>query len=144
MKKENGITMVSLTIYILSFVIIIGIVGTITVFFNNHVKEINMTSGASSEYNKFNLYMLDQTKNRYKIFKISKETDTEQYVTFSNTENKNTFVLKGKILYFNEMKLCENVEEFKVLKEPTQNGKEMLKTYLKINGTVYTTDYVVE
>lgn len=144
MKKQSGITMVSLTIYILSFVIIIGIVGTITVFFNNHIKEINMSAGASSEYNKFNLYMLDQTKNGYQISKISAESAEKPYVTFSKEANSNTFVLIGNLLYFNEIKLCENVEEFKVLKEPTQNGKEMLKTYLNINGTVYTTDYVME
>ncbi len=54
--------MVSLVIYILSFVIIIGIVGTITTTFNKNIKDINMKSGTSSEYNKFNLYMLDQTQ----------------------------------------------------------------------------------
>ena len=60
----------SLTIYIIAFVIIIGIVGSITVFFSNNTKDINMNVGASSEYNKFNLYMLEQTKNDFKILKI--------------------------------------------------------------------------
>lgn len=48
------------------------------------------------------------------------------------------------MLYFNEIKLCENVDDFKIEKSVAENGKDILKTYLKINGTVYTTDYVME
>ena len=136
--------MVSLVIYIIGFVIIIGIVGTITVFFSNQAREVKENAGTNSEYNKFNLYMLDQTKSGYKIAKMSEETAEEQYVTFSKDIDKNTFVLKGNILYFNEVKLCENVEEFKLSKKPATNGKEVLKTYLNVTGTVYTTDYVIE
>lgn len=136
--------MVSLVIYVIAFMIIIGIVGTITVFFSNQAKDADKTVGTSSEYNKFNLYMLDQTKSGYAILKMSEETDEEQYITFAKNTDKNTFVLKGNLLYFNEVKLCENIEEFKVSKEVASNGKEVLKTYLNINGTIYTTDYVIE
>ncbi len=138
--------MISLALYIISFVIILVLVGSITVFFGNQANDINMATGASAEYNKFNLYMLDQTKNGCKISRISEEEDKNQFVTFSSGETPNTFVkLKdGNILYFNQMKLCENVDEFKVKKDIADNGKQVLKTYLKINGTVYTTDYVVE
>lgn len=136
--------MVSLVIYVIAFVIIMGIVGTITIFFSNQARDVNRTAGTSSEYNKFNLYMLDQTKGGYKISKMSEETAEEQFVTFSKDTDKNIFVLKGNILYFNEVKLCENIEEFKLSKETASNGKEVLKTYLNVNGTVYTTDYVIE
>lgn len=136
--------MVSLVIYIISFVIIIGIVGMITTVFNYNIKDINMTSGASSEYNKFNLYMLDQTQGGYSIAKCSNETDTHGYVMFSNGKSSNTFVLLENMLYFNKIKLCENVKEFKVKKEIAENGNDILKTYININDTVYSTDYVIE
>lgn len=136
--------MVSLVIYIISFVMIIGIVGIITTVFNSNVKDINMTNGTSSEYNKFNLYMLDQTQEGYSVSKCSDETDVAGYVTFSNGKNSNTFVLLENMLYFNKIKLCENVEEFKVKKEIAENGNDILKTYININGTVYSTDYVIE
>ena len=93
--------MTSLVIYVLAFVVIIAIVGSITVFFNNNLKNANMATGASSEYNKFNLYMLNQTKNGYKISKCALPTDETQYVTFSNGEETNTFVKLGDLLYFN-------------------------------------------
>ena len=136
--------MVSLVIYIISFVVIIGIVGVITTVFNSNIKDINRTNGTSSEYNKFNLYMLDQTQEGYSVAKCSDETDVAGYVTFSNGKNSNTFVLLENMLYFNKIKLCENVEELKVKKEVAENGNDILKTYININGTVYSTDYVIE
>ena len=138
----------SLTIYIIAFVMIVGIVGSITIFFNSNAKEINMASGASAEYNKFNLYMLEYTKNGSKITIPREYTKESKYITFSTdteeNQNFNTFVYLGNILYFNKIKLCENVEDFKVLKETASNGKDVLKTYININGTVYTTDYVMD
>lgn len=133
----------SLTIYIIAFVMIIGIVGSITIFFNYNAKEIDMASSASAEYNKFNLYMLDQIKNGAKF-----HSKGDGYVTFSYetkaSQQYNTFVKLGNILYFNEIKLCENIEDFRISKETASNGKDVLKTYININGTVYTTDYVIE
>ena len=138
--------MISLALYIISFVIILVLVGSITVFFGNQTKDINMATGASAEYHKFNLYLLEQTKNGYQISRMSKEGDENQFVTFSNGEIANTFVKlkEGNILYFNQMKLCENVDAFEVKVDTAQNGKQVLKTYLKLNGTVYTTDYLVQ
>lgn len=136
--------MVSLVIYVISFVVIIAIVGTITTVFNRNIKEMNSTSGTSSEYNKFNLYMLNQTQGGYSILKCSNEADTAGYVTFSNGESSNTFVLLENMLYFNQIKLCENVKEFRVAKEVAENGNDVLKTYININGKIYTTDYRIE
>lgn len=136
--------MVSLVIYVISFVVIIAIVGMITTVFNRNIKNMNMTSGTSSEYNKFNLYMLEQTQGGYSVLKCSDETDLAGYVTFSNGTSSNTFVLLENMLYFNQIKLCENVKEFKVAKEVAENGNDVLKTYININDKIYTTDYMIE
>lgn len=138
--------MISLVIYIASFVIVIGIVGSITIFFNNNIRNIRGSESVSSEYNKFNSYMLEYTKNGYEILKSSEEGEEETFVTFSNSKDGgvNTFVKLGDILYFNKIKLCEKVEEFELKQDVAENGKKVLKTKLNINGTVYTTDYVME
>lgn len=140
--------MTSLVIYVISFVIIIGIVGSITTMFNSNISEINTSSGIAAEYNIFNVYMLNQTKEGFSIYKYgdSKTDSTVEntFVTFSNGETLNTFVHLGNILYFNNAKLCENIEDFQVKVENAENGNQVLKTYLDINGTVYTTDYVIE
>lgn len=137
--------MVSLVIYVTSFVIVIAIVATITTFFNNNIRNLQSSESTSSEYNKFNLYMLEYTKNGYEIQKCDKTEKGDQYIIFSKNGKSDTFVKLGNILYFNQVKLCENVEEFQL--DDTQiaeNGKSLLKTYIQINGTAYTTDYVLE
>lgn len=93
--------MISLSLYIISFMIIIGIVGSITVFFSNHIKDINMDIGASSEYNKFNLYMLEYTKTGNQILKISQNTnEEEQFVTFTKNGKSDTFVKLREYVIF--------------------------------------------
>ena len=151
MKNQKGITMISLVIYVLSFAIIIGIIGTITVFFSNGMREMNQNAGASSEYNKFNIYMSKYTKNGYNIipddYKENQDDEEEAakpYIAFEKDGEKIIFEKVGDILYLNNIKLCENVDEFEAKALTTENGKDMLKTKLKINGVVYTNDYVIE
>ena len=136
--------MVSLVIYVASFIIIIAIVASITTFFNNNVRNLNGAEGISSEYNKFNLYMLEYTKNGYEIQKYNSLSQGNTFITFSKAGKNDVFVKLGNILYFNQIKLCENIDDFKLEKTLAENGKTLLKTYLKIDGTVYTTDYVME
>ena len=131
--------MVSLIIYILSFMIIMGIVGSITIFFGRNANEINTSAGSSAEYNKFNLYMVKYTKEGSGY---TARADSN-VLSFSQGSNQYVFQKNGDMLYFNKIKLCENVDEFRV-KIETINEKKFLETYIQINGTVYTTDYVLE
>ena len=128
--------MTSLVMYIVSFMVVIGIVGAITTFFSKNVNE-NLSSGASSEYNKFNLYMLYETKQGNNTV-----TNCENgFVTFANGDK---FTCENGILYFNSIKLCENVTQFDATKNIGDNGKEVLVTTLKINETEYVTNYVID
>lgn len=137
--------MVGLVIYIASFVIVIAIVASITTFFNSNVRNLNGSGSISAEYNKFNVYMLEYTKNGYDILRCSSDTSAEeQFITFTKDGKMVTFAKLGNGLYFNKIKLCEKVDEFKVEKIKAENGKDLVKTYLKIDGIVYTTDYVIE
>ena len=142
MRNQKGITMVSLVIYVLSFAIIIGIIGSVTAFFSSGMREMNQNAGASSEYNKFNIYMSKYTKNGYNI--IPDEYENNQYIAFEKDGEKIVFEKVDDILYVDNVKLCENVDEFEAKAITTENGKDMLKTKIKINGVVYTTDYVIE
>ena len=137
--------MVGLVIYIASFVIVIAIVASITTFFNSNVRNLNGSGSISAEYNKFNVYMLEYTKNGYDILRCSSDTSAEeQFIIFTKDGKMDTFAKLGNGLYFNQIKLCEKVDEFKIEKTKAENGKDLVKTYLKIDGTAYTTDYVME
>ena len=62
MKSQKGITMLSLVIYVASFLAVTVVVAAITTFFYNNIKVINTDMGSSSYYNKLNLYMANETK----------------------------------------------------------------------------------
>lgn len=148
MKSQKGVTMLALVIYVASFMMITGIVGAITTYFYNNMKLIDTNISTSSEYNKLNLYMAKYTKDEnYNILKYD-ETDGK-YITFEglspadNSLQKYTFVKLGDILYLNQAKLCTNVDEFKVSID-SSTGKDVLKVFFKVDGTAYSTEYVLK
>ena len=77
-KSQKGITMVSLIIYIASFLVVTSIVGFITTFFYNNVANINNDLGATAYYNAFNSFMLAEVNKPGVKIKIKPgTTDTE-------------------------------------------------------------------
>lgn len=146
MKSQKGITMLSLVIYVASFLAVTGVVAVITTFFYNNLKVINTDMGSSSYYNKLNLYMANEVKKSgNQVFKYD-TTDLStgsNYITFKDSSNnKNTFVHEGNILYYNKIALCKNVSDFRV-KVDSSKGKKVVNVFVEIDGTAYSTNYVV-
>ena len=145
MKNQKGITMASLVIYIVSFAIIIGIVGSIITFFSNNVSGLNKTAATSVEYNKFNNYMLEYTKNGFRpVDERATKREDKTYIVLEKDDEKVVFEKIDNILYMDNIKLCENVQDFNAKRTFSENGKEMLKTKIQINGIEYSNDYIIE
>jgi hypothetical protein len=152
-KSQKGITMLSLVIYVASFLAVTGVVAVITTFFYNNIKIINTDMGSSAYYNKLNLYMANETKKagnqilKYestddRIDESSVPTDVN-YITFQNGNGeKNTFLKVGSILYYNKIVLCKNVSDF-TIRTDESNGNKIIKIYINIDGTAYSTNYVL-
>lgn len=135
-----------LFIYIVLFTIIIGIVGTAQTYFHSNISNINSNLDVSSEVTKLNLYFLKTTKTDGVIIKkygLVDENDlTSYYITFENEDKTaNTFIKLGDILYFNKIKLCENVEEFIVNVDNSIN--ESISISIKILGKTYDLQYAI-
>ena len=58
LKSTKGITMVNLVIYIICFVVIAAVVGSITVFFYSNSELLDNEVSAASEYNKLNMFLV--------------------------------------------------------------------------------------
>ena len=146
MKSQKGITMLSLVIYVASFLAVTGVVAAITTFFFFFIKVINTDMGSSSYYNKLNLYMANETKkagNEVYKYDTTDLSAGSKYITFKDaSNNKNTFVQEGNILYYNKIALCRNVSDFKVKVDSSQ-GKQVVNVFVEIDGTAYSTNYVV-
>ena len=165
MKSQNGVTMFSLIIYVTSFLVITTLVAGITTFFYNNVETLDTSIGSNSQYTKFNLYMLNECKKKGNTLfawqqqtpppdtpnnienlvsssiDVSLEEDT--FIVFKdNNDNKNVFSYIDKKIYYNSIKLCDKVEEFK-FKIDYSSGKTVLQVFINIDGTAYTTEYVL-
>ena len=163
MRSQNGVTMISLILYVSSFLVVTALVAGITTFFYNNVEILDTSIGSNSQYNKFNLYILNECKKSGNSLMAWKNNDIEAandtsdniaalispgsdtFITFRNIDgNKNSFIYveDEKNLYYNSIKLCNDVEEFK-FKIDNLSGKTVIKVFIKIDGTTFTTEYVV-
>lgn len=167
MKSQKGVTMISLILYVASFLAITVAVAGITTFFYNNMEILDTKIGSNSQYNKINLYMLNECKktgaslfawqntnseenidtpaNKINLSVAPKDLAKETFITFKDSDgNKNSFiyVIEEKNLYYNSIKLAENIEDFK-FKIDYSSGKTVLKIFINIDGTTFTTEYVV-
>ena len=141
-KSQKAITMISLVIYIVCFVIVAGTIGGITVFFYNNTSLLNSEVYSSAEYNKLNMYLVKESEEKGNSFVNFDDSGNMYTLTFSNG-NIYTFDKDNNLLYFNKICLCEDVQDFSVLTDYT-TGKEVIKVKIDFSNKSYTTNYCMD
>lgn len=63
MKSQKGITLISLTIYVIVMALVIGVIAILSTFFYSNMKDINQTVDPITEYTKFNSFFSDEVKS---------------------------------------------------------------------------------
>lgn len=143
--SNKGITMMSLIIYITSFLVVVGVVAGITSFFYGNASLMTQELYSSSDYNKLNLYFVkesEQKDNRVSgITNFSGDVSNTQYITFSNGD-KFTFDSTNHLLYYNSICLCEDVQGFTTNKEYTL-GKEVVNVKVNFTNRSYSCKYTM-
>lgn len=151
MKSQKGITLISLTIYIVGMTIVIGIMATMTTFFYSNIKDVNQDIDPLTEYTTFNTYFSEEVNHQN--LKIEKcEND---YIIFSNniqyiynSNNKAIYrVDPNKIQNEDEkkdkiVKICRNVDDCS-FSEKIENGKTVINVYFKAGQTDKTATYIL-
>jgi hypothetical protein len=139
MNKKSGLAMASLTVYVITMVVVISIIATITSFFYTNVNTLNDNSDNISEITKFHMYFLEETtKKDNNVIEI----DEKKSITFASG---NTFTFQDNSIYFNHIKICEEIYDISFSKE-TKDSKEIVNVYVKIgqgSGYKKTTQYVL-
>lgn len=139
-KGDKGITLVSLIIYVIGLIVIMGIIAFATSFYQKNVLNLNNSGEVNSEFNKFNSKMIEETKEAGNEV----ESVTENVIKFSNGD---TYTLADGKIYQNSIVVCKNVKEF-LVDYAVDGDKQILKIYIRIGkGKVEvakTVSYVVE
>lgn len=160
MKSQKGVTLISLVIYVMSFLVIVSIIALISNFFFNSSKVISSQATATIEFDMLNLYLSKESKEYENWITELKDDDAaiegiEKKIVFSNG---NEYIFKkddeneeyGKIIFSCHDKyfvLSNYIEDLKLLQLEEEGlgfPLEELKIAVKILGKEYTQNYIIE
>jgi hypothetical protein len=137
MSTQKGVTLTSLTIYVIVVGIVLGILLTITTNFQIGIGDMNEEGTKNVEIDNFNMYFLREVKkNGNKILEMSpskiKFSTNNEY----KFENSNIY-LNGNIKIASDINKCEFSQEL-------IEGKIIIKVVIKAkNTTERTIEYVL-
>lgn len=139
MKSNSGLTTTSIIIYITAMLIVVGIIATITSFFYSNVNNMNDNSNNISQITKFHMYFLEETT------KTNNDINQIKATSISFTTG-NTFTFQDNSIYFNHIKICENVTNLQFSTETINNKKviNVLITFGENSEYTKTTKYVLK
>lgn len=138
MKSQKGITLISLTIYVIVMAIVIGVMALLTTFFYKNVKDVKFDIDPITEYTTFNAYFADEVNHaNLKILECQ-----DNIVVFSNGVQYR-YIPENKGIYRNKVKICNKIEEC-TFSENIKNGKSVIEVNLKAGNQNRTTTYTLK
>ena len=132
MKSERGITLTILVIYIIIFSVVIGLLASLSSYIYGNIKYINDDSVDVSEFNKFNVYFIEDVKSNSQVqidSQVNSEGKNIVRIVFGDGDIY-SFVKEEKSIYKNKQKIAKNIQNFTATKEVTADNT---KTYISVN-----------
>lgn len=99
-KNDKGVTLAALTVYIIIFTLILGVVTTISTSFFSTIGGVVDTPQYLSEFNKFSMFFVTDVKN------YNQANVTNNTIEF---ENGPTYKFQDNNIYRNETLIAKNV-----------------------------------
>ena len=142
MKSQKGVTMISLTIYIITMAIVVGILSTVTTFFYKNVKDTNVDIDLLTEFTTFNSYFSEEINNsNLQVVECGMTDSYQNYIVFSNGVQY-TYVPENKGIYRNQVKICRNID-ICTFSEKIENGKSVVTVNLTAGNEQRETEYTL-
>ena len=138
MKSQKGITLISLTIYVIVMAIVIGVIAIVTGVFFKSLQQSNFYTDPIAEYTAFNSYFSEEVNHSgLKILNCE-----DNYVAFDNGIVY-TFSEENQGIYRNQVKICKDIEEC-TFSETIKNGKQVVEVRIKVGSQDRTTTYTLK
>ena len=136
MRTEKGVTLITVTIYIIVMLIMISIITVLTSNIKKNVDIQSISQNFNQQYTKFNSYFVKEVNKRgNKVVDIQSvsipqdeeenaETNTSQqnYIVFSSG-NQYTYIPKNQGIYMNKVKIAQNITGCTFATHKEENGK---------------------
>ncbi len=151
MKSENGITLVSLTIYIIGLLSVIVIITVVTSFFYTTVDLSTDNVDTLIEYTKFtSFFSEDINLDSLKFVNCQVENNVvggiEKSFAIFNNGHQYTFVKENEAIYLQNAKIASGVESCEFISDiDSQTGKEKIIVKIKFigNDNIKETSYII-
>lgn len=147
MKSEKGVTVISVTVYIIAMLLAVTVIGMLTGFFYKNINISSNSSEMNKQYTKFNAYFTDEVNikgNAVSEMKIIDEgTENEISLILFSSGNQYTFIKQNKSIYVGYTKIATNIEECKFEKSEN-NGKTTVTVRIVAENFDRTTTYTLK
>ena len=122
MKSEKGITVISVTIYVIAMVLIVALIAVMTNYFYKNVDYASDEVDFNQQYTTINNFFSEEANLKdNKILEIGEtindEDGTKQIWVAFSSKNQYTYVEANKALYRNNVKIAKDIESFSVSQE---------------------------
>lgn len=148
MKNENGVTLISLTIYIIALAVVVAVIAVLSGFFFKNTKGIGENIDLIGEYTRFNTFFSDEV-NHENIRVLACETQKDgsnnvqkSYIVFSNGVQY-TFVKGNKGIYRNKVKISRDVENCEFTYK-IEEGKQVVQVDFAVKDWTKQTTFILK
>lgn len=137
MKSEKGVTLISLTIYVIVMTVVVGIIAVISGIFFKNINDLEETNPLE-EYTNFNTYFSNEVnKEGIKVLKYDSD-----YIIFDNGVQY-TFIQENKGIYMNKVKICKDVQKC-IFNYRIEGEKSIIDVDMIIKGRATKTSYTLK
>ena len=137
MKKEQGVTLIALILYLIlmTFILTIVVRMTTTLYFN--LNEIDQNSESAVAISKINMIILNDIKNK----NVSITGIDLRHIKLHNlnTLEDITYTATNGVFYRNKVKICDDVRDISIT-----NRNNVIEIYITIGNYSKTMTYVIE
>ncbi len=137
MKSERGVTLIILCIYVIVFSIIIVLLANLSNYIYNNLDNINDSSIDLSEFNKFNMYFIEDVKsNKQALVQNLADDNNNEFIQIAFADGDiYTYTIGDNSIYKNNQKIATSIKDFKA-----EGFKKDEKMYIEITIKLGTED----
>ena len=136
MKEERGVTLIILCIYVIVFSIIIVLLANLSNYIYNNLDNINDSSIDVSEFNKFNMYFIEDVKSNKQVLVQELADNNNNFIQIAFEDGDiYTYTIGDDSIYKNKQKIASNIIDFKA-----EGFKKDNKIYIEITIKLGTDD----
>ncbi len=155
MRTDKGLTLISVTIYIIVMLMIVAIITVLTSYFYKNIDIRSTNQNLNQQYTKFNSYFIKEVNTKgNKVIDIQspiplkedidtqKNTDKQNYIMFSSG-NQYTYIPENKGIYMNKVKIAQNITGCTFNMKKEENGKTRITVIMQGDNFKRETTYTL-